>query len=74
MNTKDILVRKFILLLITSEFIAFESYPFEVENSVLDTILEHIDDYYTEALDSTQGKMTFDELDEMVKRIENEIL
>lgn len=74
MNTKDILIRKFILLLITSEFIAFESYPFEVENSVLDTILEHIDDYYVEALDSTQGKMTFDELDEMVKRIENEIL
>ena len=74
MNTKDILIRKFILLLVTSEFIDFESYPFEVENSVIDTILEHIDDYYVEALDSTQGKMTFDELDEMVKRIENEIL
>lgn len=71
---EKILVRKFILLLITSEFMAFESYPFEVENSVIDTILEHIDEYYVEALDSTQGKMTFDELDEMVKRIEDEIL
>ena len=73
-STKDALIRKFILLLIASEFMAFESYPFEVENSVLDKILEHIDDYYMEALYSAKGKMTFDELDEMVKRIENEIL
>ena len=68
-------LRRFILLMVTSEYIVNpNTNPSDVYHNVCDTMLEPLDEYYKQALDVTDGQLTFDELDTLVKIIEDEII
>lgn len=70
-------IDKFILLLIASDFMAFEAYDIEeVTERVIEALNEPLGEFYSGALNA--GKMTFDltfdELHEMVRTIKHEVL